>query len=206
MQVHVRLKWSGCMTNRWTGAYCDRATLRGLHVWPFILSFPGRLAYEHLASLYRVFKCNLSWIEARPGTSQHFEASVLITPERIAQSMADLDLDIPDIVNTSLSSLIDYVTATATSSALLADVTGLVNDTLNGNATSPLDVGDGVFDEGISQGNPVVSVSLGTRLWLPDNLASAIGELHPRNSDRARSVHHECIRSEPHKIGPCKLF
>lgn len=70
--------------------------------------------------------------------------------------MADLDLEIPDIVNTSISSLIDYVTATATSSALLADVTSFVNDTLSGNTTSPLDIGDGVFDEGISQGNPVV--------------------------------------------------
>lgn len=72
--------------------------------------------------------------------------------------MADLNLDVPDIVNTSISSLIDYVTATATSSALLADVTGLVNDTLHGNGTSPLVIGDGVLDEGISQGNPVVGV------------------------------------------------
>jgi hypothetical protein len=148
----------------------------------------------------------LSWIEASPGLSQHFEASVLITAERIAASMADLDLDIPDIVNTSISSLIDYVTATATSSALLADVTGFVNETLNGNTTSPLDIGDGVFEEGISQGNPVVSVLLVTRLWLPNDLASAIGELHPGNSDRAWGIHHECIWSESHKIGPCKLF
>lgn len=71
--------------------------------------------------------------------------------------MADLDLDIPDIVNTSISSLVDYVTATATSSALLADVTDVLNDTLNGNGTSPLVIGDGVLDEGISEGNPVVS-------------------------------------------------
>lgn len=95
-----------------------------------------------------------------------------------AETMADLDLDIPDIVNTSLSSLVDYVTATATSSALLADVTGFVNGTLGGNSTSPLDIGDGVLNEGISQGNPVVSVSLvGTRQFAkssrPNNLAFA---------------------------------
>lgn len=74
--------------------------------------------------------------------------------------MADLDLDIPDIVNTSISSLVDYVTATATSSALLADVTGFVNDTLSGNGTSPLVIGNGVLEEGISEGNPVVSQTI----------------------------------------------
>ena len=73
--------------------------------------------------------------------------------------MADLDLDIPDIVNTSISSLVDYVTATATSSAL-ADVTGFVNDTLSGNGTSPLVIGNGVLEEGISEGNPVVSQTI----------------------------------------------
>lgn len=67
--------------------------------------------------------------------------------------MADLDLDIPETI-TSLSSLIESLSATATSTALLANATGFVNDTLSN--TVP-DLGGVGLENGLSAGNPVVS-------------------------------------------------
>ncbi|KAJ9105016.1 hypothetical protein QFC20_004457 [Naganishia adeliensis] len=66
--------------------------------------------------------------------------------------MADLDLDIPETI-TSLSSLIESLSATATSTALLADATGFVNDTLSN--TVP-DLGGVGLENGLSAGNPVM--------------------------------------------------
>jgi hypothetical protein len=68
--------------------------------------------------------------------------------------MADIDIDTPEAI-TSLSSLVSYITATSTSSALLADTTGFLNDTLQSNGTlSGIEAG---LENGISPGNPVVS-------------------------------------------------
>lgn len=65
--------------------------------------------------------------------------------------MADLDIDVPDAITASLSSVLDYLTATATSSALPAAAT-LINSTLTDPGSDGLDV----LEQGINQGNPVV--------------------------------------------------
>lgn len=66
-------------------------------------------------------------------------------------TMSDLELDVPQVI-TSLSSLVESITATATSSALLADATGFLNDTLD----TGLDLGGAGLENGAGAGNPVV--------------------------------------------------
>lgn len=65
--------------------------------------------------------------------------------------MSDLEPDVPQVI-TSLSSLVESITATTTSSALLADATGFLNDTLD----TSLDLGGAGLENGAGAGNPVV--------------------------------------------------
>ncbi|KAI5450135.1 hypothetical protein NCC49_003762 [Naganishia albida] len=84
--------------------------------------------------------------------------------------MSDLELDVPQVI-TSLSSLVESITATATSSALLADATGFLNDTLD----TGLDLGGAGLENGAGAGNPVVNFILGITIVLGASVMNAFG-------------------------------
>lgn len=104
--------------------------------------------------------------------------------------MADLDPDVPDAI-TSLVSLVESITATATSSALLADATGFLND------TPGLDLGGAGLENGAGAGNPVVRLMIQWRL----RADARAGQLYPRDDHRPRRERDECLWTEPHQDG-----